>query len=215
MLPFWRSHHNNNGNAQALTNFFSKIVHNGEKVDAVSVFHAVRQLPYLSTGDRSIEGIVLRRAGSCSSKHILLAALLDKIGIKAEVELVLGDFATPLREAHNVPAAFMTAAHEGIRDIHNIVRARVDGHIVVLDATWHDQVKPFGFRVNDTWSGTGGTRIAVDVERMLGPSDDPAVDKAKIIASWPADEQARRRRFLEMINDWVAGLSTQPVRPIA
>ena len=215
MLPFWRSHHRDNGNAQALTDFFSKIVHNGEKVDAVSVFHAVRKLPYLSTGDRSIAGILLRRAGSCSSKHLLLAALLDKIGIKADVELVLGDFARPLLQARNVPDAFMTAAHEGIRDIHNIVRARVDGHNVVLDATWHDEVRPFSFRVNDTWSGTGDTRIAVDVENMLGPSNDPAAEKAKIIASWPADEQARRRRFLEMINNWVAGLSTQLVSPIA
>ncbi len=199
------------GGANALTDFLAQIARQGQRADAVSVFHAVRQLPYLSTGDRSIEGILLRRAGSCSSKHILLAALLNKIGIKANVELVLGDFATPFREAHNVPSAFMVAAHEGIRDIHNIVRAQVDEHFIIMDATWHDLVKPFGFRVNDTWSGTNDTRIAVDVESMLGPSDNPAVDKAKIIASWPAEEQARRRRFLEMINDWVAELSSQAV----
>ncbi len=197
------------GGAKALTDFLTSIAHNGQNADAVSVFHGVRQLPYRSTGDRSIEGILASRAGSCSSKHILLVALLDKIGINADVELVLGDFATPLREAHNVPEAFMIVAKEGIRDIHNIVRANLNGQSVVMDATWHDQVKPFGFRVNDTWSGTGDTRIAVDVENMLGPSDDPAAEKAKIIASWPAQEQTRRRQFLEMINDWVQGLSTQ------
>lgn len=197
-------------NANALLAFFAQIARNEQKADAASIFHAVRQLPYLSTGDRSLEGILSRRAGSCSSKHILLVALLNKIGIKAEVELVLGDFAKPLCKARNVPAAFISAANEGIRDIHNIVRAQIDGHAVVMDATWHDHVKPFGFRVNDTWSGIGDTTIAVDVERMLGPSDDPAADKAKMIASWPDQEQARRRRFLEMINDWVAGLSTQP-----
>lgn len=195
--------------ANPLTDFLSSIACNGQIADVVSVFHGVRQLPYRSTGDRSIGGILACRAGSCSSKHILLVALLRKIGIKAEVELVLGDFATPLREAHNVPEPFMIVAKEGIRDIHNIVRANLDGQSVVMDATWHDQVKPFGFRVNDRWSGTGDTRIAVDVENMLGPSDDPAAEKAKIIASWPAKEQTRRRRFLEMINDWVAGLSTQ------
>ena len=197
------------GGANALTDFLSSIACNGQIADIVSVFHGVRQLPYRSTGDRSIGGILACRAGSCSSKHILLVALLDEIGIKADVELVLGDFATPLREAHNVPEPFMIFAKEGIRDIHNIVRANLDGQSVVMDATWHDQVKPFGFRVNDRWSGTGDTRIAVDVENMLGPSDDPAAEKAKIIASWPAKEQTRRRRFLEMINDWVAGLSTK------
>ena len=202
-----------NGGAKALMDFLTSISCNEQKADAVSVFHGVRQLPYRSTGDRSIEGILARRAGSCSSKHILLVALLDKIGVKADVELVLGDFATPLREAHNVPEPFMIVAKEGIRDIHNIVRANINGHSVVMDATWHDHVKPFGFRVNDTWSGTGDTRIAVDVENMLGPSDDPAAEKAKIIASWPREEQTRRRRFLEMINKWVAGLSAQ--RPIS
>ena len=202
-----------NGGAKALMDFLTSISCNEQKADAVSVFHGVRQLPYRSTGDRSIEGILACRAGSCSSKHILLVALLDKIGVKADVELVLGDFATPLREAHNVPEPFMIVAKEGIRDIHNIVRANINGHSVVMDATWHDHVKPFGFRVNDTWSGTGDTRIAVDVENMLGPSDDPAAEKAKIIASWPREEQMRRRRFLEMINKWVAGLSAQ--RPIS
>ena len=152
--------------------------------------------------------------------QLLAIELVDEIERAAVQTLVSvckgpGDVARPLLQARNVPDAFMTAAHEGIRDIHNIVRARVDGHNVVLDATWHDEVRPFSFRVNDTWSGTGDTRIAVDVERMLGPSEDPAAEKAKIIASWPADEQARRRRFLEMINNWVAGLSTQPVSPIA
>lgn len=210
MLPFWRNGQRHRGKADALTDFFAQIPRNGQSATTTLVFHAVRQLPYLSTGDRSIEGILARRAGSCSSKHILLVALLNKMGIKAVVELVLGDFATPLREAHNLPAAFMLAAHEGIRDIHTIARAQIDADSIVMDATWHDPVKPFGFRVNDTWAGTGDTRIAVDVERMLGPSDDPAADKAKIIASWPAEEQARRRRFLEMINDWVAGLSAQP-----
>ena len=212
MLP-WAVDGGQNGGAKALMDFLTSISCNEQKADAVSVFHGVRQLPYRSTGDRSIEGILARRAGSCSSKHILLVALLDKIGVMADVELVLGDFATPLREAHNVPEPFMIVAKEGIRDIHNIVRANINGHSVVMDATWHDHVKPFGFRVNDTWSGTGDTRIAVDVENMLGPSDDPAAEKAKIIASWPLEEQTRRRRFLEIINKWVAGLSAQ--RPIS
>lgn len=211
MLPLWRNRQLDQGNTNALSDFFAQIARSGRKADAASVFHAVRQLPYLSLGDRSIEGILACRAGSCSSKHILLVALLDKIGVKADVELVLGDFATPLREAHNVPEPFMIVAKEGIRDIHNIVRANINGHSVVMDATWHDHVKPFGFRVNDTWSGTGDTRIAVDVENMLGPSDDPAAEKAKIIASWPVAEQVRRRRFLEMINDWVAELSRDSV----
>lgn len=174
--------------------------------DAAGVFHAVRRLPYHSSGDRSLAGILARRAGSCSSKHILLAALLGEIGIEAQVELVLGDFAAPFRTARAIPSSLMVAAMNGVRDIHNIVRARIGGEPVILDATWHDAMKPFGLRVNDGWAGVGGTEVAVDVAEFLGPASDPASAKAEIIGSWPKAEQARRRDFLENVNSWVAGL---------
>ena len=196
-------------NAAALTDFFIEVERVGKKADATSVFHAVRQLPYLSTGDRSIEGILLRRAGSCSSKHILLSAMLNQIGVKADVLLVLGDFATPFRGARNLPAELSGAARVGIRDIHNVVRAEINGLEVVLDATWHDAMLPFGMRVNNTWNGLGDTQIAVDVIQMLGSSQQPAEDKARLIESWPEAEQQKRRHFLETVNKWVASVTPQ------
>ena len=135
-----------NGNSR-LAGFLNDIRQMGKPLNAVSVFHAVRNLPYLSTGDRSLEAILARRAGSCSSKHILLAALLNNVGVKAHVELVLGDFATPFRNAQNIPGALTAAALDGIRDIHNVVCAEVNGASVILDATWHDAMQPFNMRV--------------------------------------------------------------------
>ncbi len=190
-----------------ISDFLASLGKVGQQPDAVAIFHGVRRLPYHSSGDRSLSGILKSRKGSCSSKHLLLAALLNRVGVQAQVELVQGDFATPLRTAHGVPASFSEAAKSGVRDIHNVVRAWLDGRPTVLDATWHDDVKPYGFRVNDAWQGEGDTEIAVDVESFLGPATDAAAAKAQIIASWPAREQARRRAFLEQINEWVAGLS--------
>ena len=207
MLPMSGSRERYPDKAHLLADFFAQIGCRGQKSDATTAFHAVRQLPYLSTGDRSIEGILLRRAGSCSSKHILLSAMLDQIGIKAHVELVLGDFATPFRDARNIPAELADAAREGIRDVHNVLRAEINGTPVVLDATWHDAMLPFGMRVNNTWNGQGDTEIAVDATQMLGPSQQPAEDKARLIASWPEAEQQKRRLFLEMVNNWVASVT--------
>ncbi len=187
--------------------FLDEFTTSGLPVNVLTLFHAVRNIPYLSTGDRSLKGILQRRAGSCSSKHILLAALLNKIGIPARVELVLGDFATPFRNAHNIPSGFVDAARPGIRDIHNILRADLNGTSVILDATWHDAMLPFNMRVNNTWNGMGDALIAVDVVQMLGPSEKPAEDKAQIIASWPDVEQQKRRRFLEIVNEWVASVT--------
>jgi hypothetical protein len=191
-----------------LAAFLDDVRKSGQPLNAVSLFHAVRKLPYLSTGDRSLEGILARRAGSCSSKHILLAALLNHVGVKADVELVLGDFATPFRAAQNIPLDFVAAARDGIRDIHNIVRADINGASIVLDATWHDAMLPFDMRVNNTWNGQGNTLVAVDVKQMLGASAEPAEHKARLISSWPEAEQQKRRRFLEAVNDWVASIAT-------
>lgn len=196
-------------NGQAtLARFVDDLTTGGLPVNPLTLFHAVRNMPYLSTGDRSLEGILQRRAGSCSSKHILLSALLDEIGITSRVELVLGDFATPFRSARNIPAALVVAARNGVRDIHNILRADINGASVILDATWHDAMLPFAIRVNNSWGGQGNTEIAVDVQTMLGPSAEPAEDKARIIASWSRAEQQARRRFLETVNDWVASVAT-------
>ena len=197
-----------NGHA-TLADFIDDLATSGLPLNALTLFHAVRNLPYLSTGDRSLEGILQRRAGSCSSKHILLSALLDQIGIKSHVELVLGDFATPFRGARNIPAALAAVAQDGIRDIHNVLRAQINGTSIILDATWHDAMLPFNMRVNKAWAGQGDTQIAVDVAEMLGPSLQPAEDKARIISSWPDAEQQKRRGFLESVNAWVASVTPQ------
>lgn len=192
-----------------LAGFLDDLMKTGRPRNATALFHAVRNLPYLSTGDRSLAGILQRRTGSCSSKHILLAALLNEIGIKSHVELVLGDFATPFCGARNIPSALAETAKDGIRDIHNIVRAEINGATAILDATWHDAMLPFDMRVNNAWAGQGDTHIAVDVAQMLGPSPKPAEDKARIISSWPEAEQRKRRCFLESVNAWVASVTPQ------
>lgn len=190
-----------------ISDFLASLAKAGQEPDIAEIFHGVRRLPYHSSGDRSLMGILKSKRGSCSSKHILLAALLNSVGVRAQVELVQGDFATPLRAARGIPVSFVEAARSGVRDIHNVVRAWLNGRPTVLDATWHDDVKPHRFRVNDAWEGEGDTEIAVDVESFLGPAADVAAAKAHIISSWPNAEQARRRAFLEQINEWVAALS--------
>ena len=189
-----------------LSAYLASIIGSDKTPNLTEVFHSVRRLPYLSSSDRSLETILKTGKGSCSSKHILLATLLNKLGIKAEVELVLGDFGSPLEAARDIPDTLLKFSQQGIRDVHNVVRAWIEGQPVILDATWHDAVIPHGFRVNHHWEGAGDTVIAVDVEKFLGPALDVAAAKEKIISSWPATEQIRRRHFLDMINTWVAGL---------
>jgi hypothetical protein len=197
--------------AEALAAFAGTLRKHGGLLDPVAIFHAVRRMPYLSTGDRSLSGIIRRRAGSCSSKHILLAELLNREGIPARVIIVRGDFAAPLRDATGIPPDLLAAGEGGIPDYHNVVRAWIGGRECVLDATWHDAMKPYGFRVNDGWHGAGDCTIALDVEEWIDAEGDVAAHKARLIARWPEIVQARRRRFLEAINQWVETIGVETI----
>ena len=49
---------------------------------------------------------------------------------------------------------------EDVCDFHHYVRVRVDDRWLKLDATWHDELIPFGFSVNSNWKGDEDTRLA-------------------------------------------------------
>jgi len=49
------------------------------------VYHAVRKIPYGSTGERDPLKVIANNLGSCSGKHVLLRDLLREVGWGAEI----------------------------------------------------------------------------------------------------------------------------------
>ena len=177
----------------------------GEALSPVAAFHAVRRLTYASTGSRDPRDLVREGRGACTAKHLLLAQLLDSLGVPCRVRCVAGDFGRGLPEAADMPVELRTMIRDGgVPDVHNIVVADLDGRPVKLDATWHDAMIPVGFPVNDGWDGSGDTVLAVEGELLDHGETDVLAFKADRIAALSTADQARRRRFLELITQYSA-----------
>ncbi len=174
----------------------------------VAIFHAVRRLPYASTGRRTAADLVREGRGACTAKHLLLRDLLESVGVPASVETVAGRFGAGLPDdlPSMPPELRAMIGAGGVPDFHHCVTAVLDGREVVLDATWHDALIPQGFPVNHGWAGAGDTALAVEGTRLPEPPRDIAAFKAARIAELPQADRESRRRFLGLISDWISGL---------
>ncbi len=73
-----------------------------------------------------------------------------------------------------------------------------------LDATWHDALTRFGFRVNHGWNGSTHTKLASVAEREY-PNTENIIDlKADLVASLPKEQQELRKKYLKLVTEWIA-----------
>lgn len=177
---------------------------------AVTIFHDVRSFAYLSDGERDPKIIAARRRGSCTGKHLVLRDLLRHAGYDAEIETVKGDFAAGLPQHHSMPQDLRAViATGGITDFHHFVWLNWRGNRILLDATWHDALKPYGFQVNDWWDGSTNTQPALKPDTYLGPHEDIISFKAACLETLDADLLAQRRSFLGLLSNWIQSKTPQ------
>lgn len=175
--------------------------------DLVTIYHAVRNIPYGSTGQRDPQSVLASNLGSCSGKHLLLSDLLRRVGYETRLITVFTHFNELVPDHPSYPAELRDlVAHAEIPDFHHFVRGRVDGGWVQLDATWHDQLAPYGFPVNAGWAGLRDTRLAARPRRTYPPTDDLIALKERLLAALPAGQRTLRARFFRLLTEWIAGL---------
>jgi hypothetical protein len=173
----------------------------------VQVYHAVRNIPYGSTGERDPVRVMEVRVGSCSGKHVLLRELLRALGYRAETVTVFAYFNKGIPEYEGFPPELLRIIREErVPDFHHYVRMYRDGRPQKLDATWHDKLIPYGFPVNHAWNGEGDTVIAAEPIREYPPEEDLIAFKVKMLATLTPEESALRLRFLRLVTDWMATL---------
>lgn len=180
----------------------------GQPPSLPEVYHAVRNIPYGSTGERDPVKIIANNLGSCSGKHILLRDLLREIGMEAEIITMFTHFN---RGIHSHPAmpAELRAMIEGeeVHDFHQYVRARRNGHWIRLDATWHDLLIHYGFPVNHNWRGEGDTVLAASPIREYPAVEDLAAWKQELLQQLKPRERETRSRFFRYLTEWMITLS--------
>lgn len=194
---------------EALDAFLRACTQSGDCPTVTEVYHAVRNLTYASDGNRTPAGVLETGRGSCTGKHLLLRDLLRRMGERAEVETVEGDFALGV-PAHPTmsPALLAFAGKGGTRDFHNYVVWEGPHGAAKLDATWPDAMAGFGFAVNSDWAGQGNSGIALTPVSNRGTAEDVIEYKKRLLSELSAQETADRLSFLALLTGWIAGHST-------
>lgn len=178
----------------------------GSRRDIPAIFHAVRNIAYASTKDRTAAAVLTARKGACTGKHLLLRDLLRHIGEEAAVEIVAGDFAAAVPLVDSMPAALQQEirAH-GLKDYHCYAVWQDGARELKLDATWGDIMSPLGFPVNDAWNGDADTRLAVRPAGAPLRVEDVIAHKERLLAALAPADRERRRRFLDLLTQWMPG----------
>lgn len=196
------------GYQAALEAFLAKHCLRDGRPDIVATFHAVRNLPYFSSGDRTPEAVLRDRRGACTAKHLLLRDLLRRQGETADVEIVEGDFARGVPEHPTMSDALRQIVRSGgIADFHCYVVWRGPEREVLLDATWPDRLADYGFDVNSDWVGIGDTRLAIAPAFVKARVEDVIERKERLLAALPEATAADRKLFLRLLSEWLAGLN--------
>lgn len=194
----------------ALDHFIERHVDLAKESAVISLFHAVRNIPYFSSGERSPEAVLRDNRGACTAKHLLLRDLLRRCGELADVELIEGDFAASMPVVNSMPDELkMWIRSGGIKDYHCYVVWRGPEREQILDATWPDALARYGFTVNSDWVGEGDTALAIVPTFIKSRVEDVIPRKEKLLLSLTREETHHRKLFLSLLSTWLASLPDQ------
>ncbi len=187
--------------------FLDALLRTDPRPPLVSVYHAVRNIRYGSTGVRDPAEVIRKNLGSCSGKHLLLRDLLRIQGFDAEIITIFTYFNRGVPVHESFPEELRRLCLEAdIPDYHHYVRVRRDGDWTKLDATWHDALVPYGFPVNVAWEGDGDTTLAAEPLEEYANVEDLIAYKKALIHAMPTEDRERRARFFRLITEWISGL---------
>jgi riboflavin synthase alpha subunit len=138
---------------------------------------AVRALPYGRPHDRSIEGLLRERRGTCSTKHLFLARALAERFPETKPQIVHRVYRAerePIRERFGDRVAAVVP-EDGLVDVHRYLLIQVEGRQITLDATF-----PGGGR----WDGRTSLPLACGPGDDIPAGDDPDTDKRALEARY-------------------------------
>ena len=175
--------------------------------NVVDIYHAVRKIPYGSTGERDPKKVIANNLGSCSGKHILLRDLLREVGWEAEIITMFTHFnrGVPSHPAMPVDLRAMIDG-EDVCDFHHYVRVRTREGWHKLDATWHDALISYGFPVNRDWEGHSDTVLAATPIREFPAVEDLVAWKEQLLTQLTPEQRKFRSKFFTRLTEWMMTL---------
>jgi hypothetical protein len=143
-----------------------------ESATLIELVEAVRQLPYGRPSDRSVEGMLRERRGTCSTKHGFLWQALTERFPATDPEIVHRvyrlDRATARRLFGESPAG--AVPDDGLVDVHRYLLISTAAGRVTLDATFP----------GPSWDGRSALPVAAPEGRDYPAGDEPDAEKRRL-----------------------------------
>lgn len=135
----------------------------------LDLVEAVRALPYGRPSDRSVEGMLRERRGTCSTKHLFLARILAKRFSETEPLMVHRVYQldrTRARELFDTRVANVVPEY-GLVDVHRYLTIVVGNRRINVDATFS----------GPPWDGRSSLPLACGPGRDYPAGKDPDAEK--------------------------------------
>ena len=165
----------------------------------VDLVEAVRALPYSRPSDRSVEGLLRERHGTCSTKHLFLAQALAERFPHTQPQIVHRVYRAEreqIRERYGNEVAAVVP-QDGLVDVHRYVRIQIGGRQITLDVT---------FPGGEPWDGKSSLPLACGPGADVAAGDDPDSDKRALEARYC--DPALRETFIAALSA-VMGRATE------
>lgn len=140
----------------------------------VDLVEAVRALPYGRPSDRTVEGMLRERRGTCSTKHLFLTQALQERFPETEPLIVHRVYTLDRARARELfgaaPAEIVPAS--GLIDVHRYLTITLDAQRVAVDATFP----------GPAWDGRSSLPLACGPGRDYPAGKDPDAEKRALEA---------------------------------
>jgi GrpB-like predicted nucleotidyltransferase (UPF0157 family) len=193
----------------------------------IELVEAVRSLDYGRPSDRSVEGMLRERRGTCSTKHLFLAQVLAERFPDTEPQIVHRVYRLSQERAGELfgEEVAATVPEDGLVDVHRYLTVVVDGRRIAIDATFPgkpwDGHSPMSLTCGPGVDCPAGADPDAEKRALEAEHCDPAVREPFIAAlaglsadepirivtydpAWPARFEEERGKLEEAIGPWIA-----------
>ena len=135
----------------------------------VELVETVRQLDYGRPSDRTVDGMLRQRCGTCSTKHLFLAEEIQRRFPDAAPQIVHRVYRLDVERAREL-FGFEVAAlvpQGGIVDVHRYLTATIAGERIIIDATFP----------GEPWDGRSSLPLACGPGEDFPAGRDPDAEK--------------------------------------
>jgi len=142
----------------------------------LELIEAVRVLPYGRPSDRTVEGMLRERRGTCSTKHLFLAQALRERFPETEPLIVHRVYTLDRTRARELfgPTVAEAVPEDGLVDVHRYLTITLKGQRIEIDATFPGPI----------WDGQSSLPLACGPGRDYPAGEDPDAEKRVLEAQY-------------------------------